>query len=123
MTCSFRLILVGMLLCSSTQLGADKAVSISVTPAVATEHGIARVKLVIARDVRNRTLKWEVEGPAYYRSSQLELHGSDSPRAYFFTMRNLPVGPLELRASVRRDDESVATSRSSMIVLGGPSLE
>ena len=118
MTRVFKLLSVLIVLCSLMPLNAADAVSISVTPSVATQRGTVRARVLVARDVRNRTLTWEVEGPGIYQSSRQDLNGADSPRSYFFMLRNLPVGPLELRASVRRNDDSVTTSRGTLIVLG-----
>jgi hypothetical protein len=66
----------------------------------------------------NRVLLWEVDGPNYYRSSELQLDGAAAPRSYVFLVRDLPAGQFEIRATVgaagtiaRRWIE--ATSRSS----------
>lgn len=85
---------------------------------MAHARGEARVKVLVARNERNRSLVWEVDGPNYYRSSAMELDGASSPRSYFFTMRDLPAGSFEVRASVRRNDNSVATDRSAIRVIG-----
>jgi hypothetical protein len=78
------------------------------------------LKVLVARNDSNRGLIWEVDGPNYYRSSEMELDGAASPRSYFFTVRDLPAGEFEVRATVRRSDNSQAVDRSSIRVVGGP---
>jgi hypothetical protein len=65
------------------------------------------------------------EGPTEDRVSTelhlaMELDGAASPRSYFFTVRDLPSGSFEVRATVRRNDNSEAVDRSRIRVVGGP---
>lgn len=111
-------IFAGILMGSQTS--ADEAISITVRPAVATYRGSALLKVLVARDDKNRSLVWEVDGPSYYRSSELQLNGAASPRSFVFMMRELPAGQFEVRATVKRNDRTSATDRSSITVVGGP---
>ena len=104
----------------SSQTSADEAISITVRPAVATYRGSAQLKVLVARDDKNRSLVWEVDGPSYYRSSELQLNGAASPRSFVFMMRELPAGEFEIRATVKRNDRTSVTDRSSITVIGGP---
>ena len=108
-------------LAGSMQMSADEAISITVRPAVTSYRGNAQVKVLVSRNEKNRTLVWEVDGPNYYRSSSIALDGAASPRSYFFMVKELPAGEFDVRASVKRNDSSVATDRSSIRVIGGPS--
>jgi hypothetical protein len=101
-------------------ISADEAISIAVRPSVTTYGGSAQLKVLVARDGKNRTLKWEVDGPNYYRSSEIDLDGASAPRSYFFLMRDLPGGEFEVRATVRRSDNSTVVDRSALRVIGGP---
>jgi hypothetical protein len=121
MTRYARVILAAGVFVGSMQLSAEEAISIRVRPAVATWKGSARVSVLVARNELNRVLIWEVDGPSYYRSSTMELNGAASPRSYVFTISNLPAGDFEVRATVRRSDDSHAFDRSSIKVVGGPS--
>ncbi len=123
MTRYFGLMLAAGVLTGSMHLSADEAVSITVRPAVAHVKGNAQVKVLVARHERNRSLVWEVDGPNYYRSSAMDLDGASSPRSYFFMMRDLPAGSFEVRASVRRNDNTIAMDRSSIRVIGGPGFD
>ena len=107
-------------LLGSMHLSADEAISITVRPAVATVNGNAQLKVLVARNDMNRSLTWEVDGPTYYRSSEIGLDGAASPRTSVFVMRALPAGEFEVRASVKRSDNSVAVDRGTIRVVGGP---
>lgn len=120
MRCYLRFAVVMGVLAGSMQLSADEAISITVRPAVATVKGSAQVRVLVARNDMNRALIWEVDGPNFYRSSAMELAGALSPRSYFFMLRDLPAGSFEIRATVRRNDDSAVTDRSSIRVVGGP---
>ncbi len=108
----------GILAGSTTS--AEQPVAISVRPAVATMGANAQLKVTVARDERNRSLKWEVDGPNYYRSSSVELNGASAPRCYFFLARGLPAGEFQVRATVRRNDGSASTDWALVRVVGGP---
>jgi hypothetical protein len=104
----------------SMHASADEPISIAVRPSVANYRGSAQVKVLVARDEKNRQLVWEVDGPGYFRSSSFELNGASAPRSYTFIIRNLPAGELEVRATVKRSDRSHATDRRALKVVGGP---
>jgi hypothetical protein len=108
------------ILAGSTHTNADEAVSITVRPAVTTYRGSAQLKVLVARDEKNRSLEWEVDGPNYYRSSSIEMDGAAAPRSYFFVMRELPAGEFEVRVTVTRNDQTRVVDRSSIRVVGGP---
>ena len=114
------LALAAGILVGSMHLSADEAISITVRPAVATAKGHAQLKVLVARNNLNRALIWEVDGPDYYRSSAMELDGAASPRSYFFIVRDLPAGDFEVRATLRRNDNSEVMDHSRIRVVGGP---
>jgi hypothetical protein len=116
----FGLAVAAGFLGGAMHLSADEAISITVRPAVATVNGNAQLKVLVSRNEMNRALTWEVDGPNYYRSSSMDLQGAASPRSYFFVVRALPAGEFEVRASVRRADDSVAMDRGTIRVVGGP---
>ena len=104
----------------SMHASADEPISIAVRPSVVNYRGNAQLKVLVARDEKNRQLVWEVDGPGYYRSSSFELAGASAPRSYTFIIRNLPAGEMEVRATVKRSDRSQATDRRGLTVVGGP---
>jgi hypothetical protein len=117
----FGVAVVAGVLAGSMQMSADEAISITVRPAVTSYRGNAQLKVLVSRDDKNRLLVWEVDGPNFYRSSSIALDGAASPRSYFFTVRDLPEGEFDVRATVKRNDSSAATDRGSIKVVGGPS--
>lgn len=114
------LIGVAGLLAGSTHTSADEAISISVRPAVAGYRGTVRLRVLVARDGNNRLLRWEVEGPEYYRASERQLDGAAAPRTHEFMLRDLPAGQFDVRAIVTRSDRSSAMDQSTLKVVGGP---
>jgi hypothetical protein len=120
MTRYLGLAMAAGILAGSMQMSADEAISITVRPAVTTFRGSAQLKVLVARDEKNRSLEWEIDGPNYYRSSSVEMDGAASPRSYFFLMRELPAGQFEIRATVKRNDQTKVMDRSSIRVVGGP---
>jgi hypothetical protein len=116
----FGLPLVVAGLGGSMLMSADEAVSITVRPAVTLFRGSAQLRVLVSRNEKNRSLVWEVDGPSYYRSSSIALDGAASPRSYLFTVKDLPEGEFDVRATVKRNDSSASTDRSSIMVVGGP---
>lgn len=117
----FGLAIAAGVIAGSMQMSADEAISITVRPAVTSYRGSAQLKVLVLRNEKNRTLVWEVDGPNFYRSSSIALDGASSPRSYFFMVKDLPAGEFDVRVSVKRNDSSVSTDRSSIRVIGGPS--
>jgi hypothetical protein len=116
----FRFILLtGCLAGSSQMIAGDEAISIAVRPAVTVARGTAQLKILVARNDRNRLLTWEVDGPTYYRSSRMELEGASAPRSWFFFVKDLPEGEYDIRVTLKRNDESEAVAMSNIKVLPG----
>jgi hypothetical protein len=108
------------ILAGSMHTSADEAISITVRPAVTSYRGSAQLKVLVARDEKNRLLTWEVDGPNYYRSSSQDLDGASAPRSYLFMVRELPAGEFDVRATVKRADRTEVMDRSTIRVVGGP---
>lgn len=107
-------------LIGSMQMSADESISITVRPAVTSFRGNAQLRVLVSRSEKNRVLVWEVDGPNYYRSSSIALDGAAAARSYLFTVRDLPQGEFDVRATVKRSDSSAAMDRSRIKVVGGP---
>ena len=114
------LALAAGILAGSGPLSADDPIALSVRPAVARYPGHAELKVLVARNEMNRALQWEIEGETFYRSSSIQLNGASAPRSHTFRVRGLPAGNFEVRATVRRNDESAAIAIGSIKVVGGP---
>jgi hypothetical protein len=116
----FVVTVMAAVLAGSMQMSADEAISISVRPSVTSFRGSAQLRVIVARDEKNRSLSWEVDGPGYYRASTIELQGASAPRSYVFVVRELPAGEFEVRATVRRSDRTQMVDRTTIRVVGGP---
>ena len=115
------LAVVAGVLAGSMQMSADEAISITVRPAVTSYRGSAQLRVLVSRNEKNRMLVWEVDGPGFFRSSSTTLEGAAAARSYFFMVKDLPGGEFDVRATVKRNDNSAATDRSTIMVVGGPS--
>ena len=100
-------------LAGSMQMSADEAISITVRPAVTSYRGNAQLKVLVSRNERNRVLVWEVDGPNYYRSSSIAARRCSLAAQLFLHGAELPAGEFEVRASVKRNDNSVVADGRS----------
>jgi hypothetical protein len=100
-------------------LNADEPITISVWPSIAVARGNAELKVLIQRNDANRTLSWEVDGPDYYRSSTMPLEGASAPKSWFFFVRDLPEGVFDVRATVRRNNNSESVALTKITVMPG----
>ena len=113
------ILLTGCMAGTSHMIAADESISIAVRPAVTVSRGSAQLKVLVARNERNRTLTWEVDGPNFFRSSQMAMEGASAPRSWFFMVHDLPEGEYNIRATVKRNDDSEVSAISSIRVLPG----
>ena len=95
-------------------------ITVSIYPAVSSVRGSAHLKVFVERDQSNRALTWEIDGPEYYRSSSIPLDGAAAPRSWFFDIKNVPPGEFEVRATVKRNNDSESVALSKFTVLGVP---
>ena len=105
-------------------LNAREAVTISVWPALTSSRGSANVKVFVERNDANRWLTWEIDGVEYYRSSSMQLDGAESARSWVFQVHDLPPGQFQVRASVKRANNTEAVAATELTVVpGGPRRE
>src|SRR5205085_6655178 len=103
---------------SAAPLNANESITVSVYPTVAVARGEAQLRIFIERNDQNRALNWEVDGPNYYRSSTAQLDGADSPRSWFFFVKDLQPGSYQVRAVVKRNNNSESVASTQMRVIG-----
>jgi hypothetical protein len=103
---------------TAAPLKADQPITVSIYPAVALARGEANLKIFVQPNDQNRVLAWEVDGPSYYRSSTAALDGAESPRSWFFSVKNLMPGNYQIRAVVRRSNNSESVASTSLRVIG-----
>jgi hypothetical protein len=114
----FAVVVFGAL-SSAVSLNADEPISVSVYPTVSVARGAAQLRILVERNGQNRMLTWVVDGPSYYRSSTAQLDGAEAPRSYFFIVKDLPEGDYEVRATVKRNNNSESFAHSRITVVRG----
>ena len=119
MKCIFVAVILVGALSSAASLNADEPITVSVYPAVAVARGTAQLKIFVQRNDENRALNWEVDGPGFYRSSTAQMEGAAAPRSWFFFVKDLPEGTFEVRATVKRSNNSQSVAQASITVVPG----
>jgi len=109
--------LIAVVLIGGAFLSAEDPISMTVRPAVATTTTPTQIRVWVLRNERNRALTWQVDGPGYFRSSTMDLDGAKAPATFTFVAKNLPEGEVEIRAIVRRNDDSEALVRRQIVVV------
>ena len=112
------IVIIGTLI-AVTPLNANEPITVTVWPAVTVARGNAQLKVFVERNNDNRSLMWEVDGPDYYRSSTQPLEGSAAPKSWFFFIRDLPEGEFDVRATVKRSNNSEAVALTKLTVIPG----
>ena len=112
------IVIIGTLI-AVTPLNANEPITVTVWPAVTVARGNAQLKVFVERNNDNRSLMWEVDGPDYYRSSTQPLEGSAAPKSWFFFIRDLPEGEFDIRATVKRSNNSEAVALTKLTVIPG----
>jgi hypothetical protein len=114
----FRVLsLIAVVFVGGTLMSAEEPISMTVRPAVASTSSATQIRVMVPRNERNRALTWQVDGPGYFRSSTMDLDGAKAPATFTFVARNLPEGEVEIRAIVRRNDDSEALVRRQIVVV------
>jgi hypothetical protein len=73
---------------------------IIVYPNVSQAPAVVRVQVLVEPAADNASLEVVADSGGYYRSSTIELPGSEAPRLHFVQFRSLPAGTYTLRVSV-----------------------
>lgn len=72
----------------------------TVYPNVSQAPAVVRVQVLIQPAADNASLEVVADSGGYYRSSTIELPGSEAPRLHMVQFRSLPAGTYTLRVSV-----------------------
>jgi len=86
------LLVLVALLATARSLNGGEALRIQVTPSVARAPALLTVRVSVQAAAANRLLQVTAESPDFYRSSQIELDGTNNPPLNVFEFRNLPQG-------------------------------
>jgi hypothetical protein len=90
----------GLILCSVLSANASEKLQLRVTPKVSSAPADVLIYVSIQRDAENRLLRVTADSAAFFRSSETQLDGEESPRVAVFTYRNLPSGNYTIVATL-----------------------
>jgi hypothetical protein len=83
-----RLLILGLLLVGTLGAEASQRLHVRVTPSAPD----LRVYVGVERRAENRLLRVTAQSEDFFRSSEAQLDGEDSPRVNVFTFRQMPAG-------------------------------
>jgi len=84
----------------ATSLNATEPLSMAVSPLQSFAPTNLTIRLRVAPDDANRALEVAAESGDYYRSSSIELDGSEAPRTISFEFRDVPGGDYDVRGTL-----------------------
>jgi hypothetical protein len=93
-------ILAAAFLLSSASLDANEPLSMAVSPAHSFAPTNLAIRLHVEPDAGNRALEVVAESGGYYRSSRIQLDGTEAPRTIAIEFRNVPGGDYDVRGSL-----------------------
>jgi hypothetical protein len=108
----------GVLLAGVLSHAADAPVTLAVRPSVLFAGRDVRATVRTPRDPRNRELRIVVEAADYYKSSDVQLDGTDAPATHQFNLQALPSGTYRVEAILTRDDGERRSATQCFAVLG-----
>ena len=111
-----------LLLISASQLDADRAVAIKVTPAVALAPAYLSIRITIESNAENRGLEVVTESRDFFSSSQIQLDGERAPRISVVNLEHMPAGMYEVTGILigPRGTRATASQRVMVAQAVGP---
>jgi len=85
-----------LLLSLAPSLRANEPLSMAVSPLQSFAPTSLTIRLHVEPDAGNRALEVVAESGEYYRSSSIQLDGSEAPRTISFEFRGVPGGNYEV---------------------------
>lgn len=86
------LTICGVLALAAMPVGAGDQLKMTVSPAHAFAPAVLRVRVSIEPSAANRSLEVIADGDQFYRSSEIQLEGDQSPATFNLEMKDLPEG-------------------------------
>jgi len=80
------------LLVATRSLNGGEPLRMQVTPSVSRAPALLTVRVNVEAAADNRLLQVAAESPDFYRSSQIQIDGANTPTVNVFEFRNLPSG-------------------------------
>jgi hypothetical protein len=109
-----QILVAALLLSLATPLNANVPVSMAVSPVQSFAPAKLIIRLHVEPDAANRTLEVVAESGEYYRSSSIQLNGSDAPRTISFEFRDVSGGNYDVRGTLIR---SAGKARAAVPVI------
>lgn len=100
---------------------AEQALSLRVSPRVASAPAALSITVTVEPHENNRFLVVEDDSESYYRSSEIQLEGDRAARTHRLVFRGLPAGQHRIRAAVR-DFKGNSASVSATVIVSGSEL-
>ena len=97
----------------------DPALELRVHPRTCLSPCTIRVIIRAQPHESNRALVLELDSPAYFRSSEISLEGSNAALIHEREFESLPAGPYEVRVLLKRSSRDSLRDRSSVAVMDG----
>jgi hypothetical protein len=79
---------------------ASESLSMAVSPARSFAPTNLTIRIHMERDARNRAFEVVAESGGFYRSSRIQLEGTEAPAAISFEFRGVPGGEYDVRAAL-----------------------
>jgi hypothetical protein len=118
---SARTWLCGMMMMTTTVVGANEPLTMQVSPTMSFAPANLVIRTRLEPDASNRAMEVVAESGEFYRSSAIQLEGDRAPRTTTFEFRSLPPGQYAVTAAVIGADgqrRAVARSRVHVIETG-----
>jgi hypothetical protein len=112
------LVLVGA---RAPTIAADADVRVSIRPRVLFAGQDTHVIVRVTPDDENRLLRVELDGPAYYASTEMQLDGAEAARTHDVWWRTLPAGSYVMWVRLERAGARPVVQQFSLTVAGSES--
>ena len=108
-----------LLLSVAASLNANEPLSMAVSPFQSFAPANLTIRLHVAPDAANRALEVVAESGEYYRSTNVQLDGSEAARTISLEFRDVPGGTYEVRGTlISSTGKARAAVRRQVIVIG-----
>jgi hypothetical protein len=108
-----------LLFSSALSLDSHELLTMAVSPAQSFAPTNLTIRVRVEPDAGNRALEVVADSGEHYRSSRIQLDGSDAPRAISLEIRNLPAGNYDVRgALINSAGRQRAAVHAQVTVLG-----
>jgi hypothetical protein len=95
-----QILTAALLMSSAASLDATEALTMAVSPLQSFAPTNLTIRLRVEPDAVNRALEVVAESGEYYRSSSIQLDGSEAPRTISFEFRDVPGGNYDVRGTL-----------------------